>query len=84
MKTNRSFTRWMINVISFFLFCVLGFTGLINWMVLPKGFAARGTFAVTLRHLLVNVHAWAAMAFVAAIAVHVVLHWPYVKYNLKR
>jgi len=84
MKSSKSLKLWMVNVVSFFLFCLLGFTGLMNWMVLPRGFAARGGFAVTARHFLADVHAWTALAFVVTIVIHIMLHWPYVKHNLKK
>ena len=84
MKSSRSLKLWMVNGISFFLFCLLGLTGLINWMVLPKGFEARGGFAVKVRHLLIDVHAWAALAFLVIIVIHIMLHWSYVKHNLKK
>jgi len=29
---------WIVNVISFFLFSLLIVTGLINWLVLPRGY----------------------------------------------
>ena len=29
---------WVVNVISFFLFSLLSVTGLINWLLLPRGY----------------------------------------------
>jgi len=41
---------WIVNVISFFLFSFLGVTGLINWLVLPRGYGQSAGFLVSLRH----------------------------------
>lgn len=84
MKSSKSLKLWMVNVVSFFLFCLLGLTGLLNWIVLPRGYAARGGLAVAARHFLADVHAWTALAFMVTVAIHIMLHWPYVKHNLKK
>ena len=83
--TNRKPSKlWLINVLSFIFFIVLSLTGLINWLVLPKGYAARGTFLITLRHFFVEIHEWAALGFMITIVIHIFLHWSYVKANLKK
>jgi len=84
MSTGRSSKLWVVNVISFLLFIVLCITGLLNWLVLPKGYEARGSFLVSLRHLFIAFHEWAALVFMIVVAVHIVLHWPYIKFNLKK
>ena len=75
---------WIVNVISFFLFCLLSVTGLINWLLLPRGYGSGAGFLVSLRHSLVTVHEWTALLFMIVIAVHILLHWSYVKKNLDR
>jgi len=83
--SNRRFTKlWIVNVISFILFIILGGTGLLNWLVLPRGFEARGSFLVSLRHFFIAIHQWAALIFIMVVAVHIVLHWPYLKSNFKK
>jgi mannose/fructose/N-acetylgalactosamine-specific phosphotransferase system component IID len=75
---------WIINVISFFLFSLLGVTGLINWLLLPRGYGQGASFLVSLRHSLVSMHEWAALLFMIVIGVHISLHWAYVKKNWDR
>ena len=84
MPEGRSSKLWIVNVISFILFIILFSTGLLNWLVLPKGYEARGSFSVSLRHFFIALHEWAALMFMVVIAVHIVLHWPYIKSNLKK
>jgi hypothetical protein len=84
MTNRKTFKLWIVNVVSFVLFSLLSLTGLINWLVLPKGYGARGGFFVSLRHLLVEVHEWTALLFMVIIIVHIVLHWGYIKTNLKK
>jgi len=84
MSNGRSSKLWMVNVISFILFIILCSTGLLNWLVLPRGYEARGSFLVSLRHFFIAFHEWAALIFMIVVAVHIVLHWPYIKSNLKK
>jgi hypothetical protein len=84
MRSRKTSDLWLINVVSFVLFVVLSLTGLINWLLLPKGYAARGSFLITLRHFLVGIHEWVAVGFMVTIAIHILLHWGYVKANLKK
>ena len=84
MSSGKSFKFWIVNVVSFVLMLVLGTTGLLNWVFLPKGYAARGSFLVSLRHFLVTIHEWAALLFLFMIAIHISLHWSYIKSNLKK
>jgi cytochrome b subunit of formate dehydrogenase len=83
MSNGRTSKLWMVNVIAFILFIVIGVTGLLNWLVLPRGYEMRGSFLVSLRHLFISLHEWAALLFIIVIAIHVALHWPYVKSNLR-
>jgi hypothetical protein len=84
MSSGRSSKLWIVNVISFILFIILFVTGLLNWLVLPRGYEARGSYSVALRHFFIAIHEWAAMIFMVLIAVHIVLHWSYIKSNLKK
>jgi hypothetical protein len=81
---NKATKFWAVNVASFILFLVLGMTGLTNWLILPRGWEAKRGLATGVRHFLVEVHEWTALLFMITIAVHVILHWGYVKTNLKR
>jgi hypothetical protein len=73
---------WAVNIISFLLFILLSITGLINWLMLPKGYELRGSFLISLRHFLIEVHQWAGSIFIIIVAVHVILHWGYIKAQL--
>ena len=84
MSNGRSSKLWKVNVISFLLFIVLCITGLLNWLVLPRGYEARGSFLVSLRHFFIAFHEWVGLIFMILIAVHIILHWPQIKLNLKK
>ena len=84
MTGRKTFKLWLINVVSFILVMILSMTGLINWLLLPKGYEARGSFLISLRHFFREIHEWTALAFMVTIAIHIVLHWSYVKANLKK
>jgi hypothetical protein len=82
MATGKPLMLWRVNVMSFILFFILCSTGMLNWLVLPRGYEARGSFLVSLRHFLIAFHEWTALIFMILIAVHIVLHWTYIKTNL--
>lgn len=84
MPKRKTRKLWLINVLSFIFFIVLSSTGLINWLLLPKGYEARGSFLVSLRHFFIEIHEWAAVGFMVTIVIHIVLHWSYIKTNLKK
>lgn len=84
MSAGKHATLWVVNVISFICFVFLCSTGLINWLVLPRGYEARGDFLVPLRHLFIVLHEWAGLIFMFVVVIHIVLHWPYIKSNLKK
>ncbi len=73
---------WIVNVTSFLLFALLGVTGLINWLLLPRGYGQGAGFLVSVRHSLVTMHEWAALLFIIVVGVHISLHWAYVKKSL--
>ena len=66
------------------LLCLLTVTGMVNWLILPKGYAARRGFLSSTRHFFVGVHEWTAVLFIAVIAVHLLLHSSYIKANLRK
>lgn len=76
--TDKSRRLWIVNVASFLALGLLAVTGLVNWL-LPRG----GGPSV-LRHGVVVVHEWAAVAFLVLVGLHVMLHWGYVQANLRR
>ncbi len=84
MNSQKAFKLWAVNVSSFILFILLSVTGLLNWLVLPRGYEARGSVLVSVRHFLVSIHEWTALLFMITIVIHIILHWTYVKSNLKK
>ena len=84
MGNDRSNMKWLVNVVSFILFVVLGLTGLVNWWILPRGNAASSSFLISTRHFLREMHEWAALLFIICIVIHILLHQPYIRTNLKK
>jgi hypothetical protein len=83
MPNGKNSRRWTVNVISFVLLSILVVSGLINWLVLPRGHGGEGGVFISLRHFLVTIHGWTAILFLIAIAVHLLLHKTYIKANLR-
>jgi cytochrome b subunit of formate dehydrogenase len=84
MSNGRSNQLWLVNIISFILFSILTITGLINWLLLPRGPGAGGGFLISLRHFLRDIHEWAGLVLIITVVIHLFLHWGYIKTNLKR
>jgi hypothetical protein len=78
LGADKNRRLWCVNVASFLALSLLAVTGLVNWL-LPRGGGPNA-----LRHALVAVHRWAAVAFLVLVVLHVILHWGYVKANLRR
>lgn len=84
MNSNKAVKLWTVNVLSFILFTLLSITGLLNWLVLPRGYEARGSVLVSVRHFMITIHEWTALIFIITIAIHIYLHWTYIRSNLKK
>ena len=84
MKKSKSSKLWVVNVASFVLFATLVTTGMTNWLLLPRGYGARGGFLISLRHFFRDVHEWTAVLFIIIIAIHIGLHWSYIQTNLRK
>ena len=85
MAHKRAVKLWIVNVVSVMIFVLLSGTGLVNWLVLPKGYGrVGGGFLVSLRHFLVEIHQWMALLFMVIITIHIVLHWSYIRSNLNK
>jgi hypothetical protein len=80
----KGFKLWIVNVLSFFLFSLLGVTGLINWLLLPRGHGSNAGFLASFRHFLITMHEWTGLLFMIIIGIHIALHWGYVRKNLER
>lgn len=81
MKKKDMF--WYVSCGMFGLFSVLGVTGLINWLILPKGSETGSGFLISMRHFLRDVHEWAGLFFIVLVAAHLWLHKEYIVKNWK-
>ena len=84
MPNNKGAMLWKVNVLSFILFMVLTVTGFLNWLLLPGGHRGEGGFLLSFRHFLRETHEWTALLFIIAVVIHLILHWTYIKLNLKK
>ncbi len=86
MELSKSIQLWYVNAASFILFAILALTGIINWLFIPRGsdIMNKGGFLLSLRHFFRDVHEWTAFLFIIVVIVHLVLHWAYIKTNLKK
>ena len=84
MAGRKPTALWIVNVVSFIFFVFLCLTGLINWFILPRGSGGRGGILASMRHFSIEVHEWTAVLFMMVIVLHLLLHWSYIKANLKK
>ncbi|GAB6097303.1 hypothetical protein JCM14469_35570 [Desulfatiferula olefinivorans] len=63
---------------------LLALTGLINGLILPKGYETGSKALISFRHALVDVHFWAGLLFIILVGVHLWLHKEYVVQNWKK
>lgn len=74
---------WYVSSGMFVLFSVLSLTGLINWLLLPKGHGTEKGFLISLRHFFLEVHEWMGLLFIILVIVHLWLHKDYILNNWK-
>ena len=84
MANSKAAKLWFVNIMSFILFFILTVTGVLNWLVLPRGYRGEGGMLISLRHFFREVHEWTALLFIIIIFVHLILHWAYIKTHLKK
>lgn len=80
MNTKARF-GWMVNLALAFCFLLLALTGLLSWMI-PHGRGNPGT-AQDIRHFFQDVHGVTGLVFLCTLLLHLWLHWPYIRRNLK-
>jgi hypothetical protein len=76
-----------IDTIAFFPFLVVAVTGIIIWLYVPRGtqlaafgtVASHQTFLGIQRQVWLDVHTYLGLVFTALVAIHLVLHWYYIK-----
>jgi nicotinamide riboside transporter PnuC len=77
----------IVDTIAFFPLLVTAVTGIIIWLYLPRGtqLAAFGTvlshqtFLGIQRQIWLDVHTYLGLVFTALVAIHLILHWSYIK-----
>lgn len=74
---------WYVSSGMFVLFSVLSLTGLINWLLLPRGSETSQGFLISMRHFFRDVHEWAGLFFIILVCVHLWLHKDYILNNWK-
>jgi hypothetical protein len=84
VSSDRSVKLWAVNVLTFIFLCILSVTGLINWLLLPRGYSGGEGAWLSLRHFLRDFHQWSALIFLILVVIHMALHWGYIKSNLRR
>ncbi len=79
-RKSKRLGFWILNLVLFTCFVLLSLTGLIPWVILPRELIELRA----LRHTLLDLHQWIALAFIVLVVVHLVWHWPYIRVNAKR
>jgi len=83
MTMKKKDLLWYVSSGMFVLFSLLGLTGLINWLLLPRGCGTDKGFLISLRHFFRDVHEWAGLLFIILVLVHLWLHKEYLLNNWK-
>jgi len=84
MTDTKTTTRWLVNIIAFVLLAVLIVTGLLNWLLIPRGFEGGAGPLLSLRHGLRAIHQAGAILFMAIIAVHLWLHRSHITTQIRK
>lgn len=77
----------IVDTIAFFPLLVTAITGIIIWLYLPRGtqqaalgtIASHQTFFGIQRQVWLDVHLYLGLVFTALVALHLFLHWSYIK-----
>ena len=90
---RKSIKNYIVFVALFFLGLLEAVSGFILWFALPQGGwhggrfgggAAEYTFWSLSRHTWVDIHDWVAVAILAVVIIHLVLHWKWIIYVTKK
>ncbi len=75
---TRTATNFFVDVLAFCAFVLLTTTGLIERYLLPPGTGRFQSLWGLDRHQWGNVHYWVALVLMAALALHILLHWKWI------
>jgi hypothetical protein len=75
---NRPTLNWLVDVLAFIAFVLLTVTGTLTRYVLPPGSGRYTTLWGLDRHGWGDIHFWVAVALLAVLAIHLILHWRWI------
>ena len=79
---RKSTLHFSIDAAAFFLFLFLVSTGTLIYLVLPPGSGQLSIWGMT-RHEWGDLHFIAALGFLLLISIHLILHWNWIKINIR-
>ena len=79
---NKSNLNFVIDSVAFFLFLLLASTGILIFLVLPPGSGNLTIWGMN-RHGWGDIHFWAAMGFLLAMIIHLIMHWSWIVAKIK-
>ncbi len=76
----------IVDILGFFSFLIISFSGIVLWRILPRGSYQGGRGITTEkmffgldRHNWTDIHNYIALVFIALILIHLILHWHWIK-----
>ena len=83
---KKATLNYVVDAVQALLLLFLIVTGIIQGWIIQQGFGYRGgrgpaeydTFLGIDRHTLITYHKWVAVAFIALVIAHIVLHWGWI------
>ncbi len=88
---RKSAQNYIIFIGLFALGLIEAVSGFILWFALPRGGGYGGRFSgggaefwSLSRHTWIDIHNWTAIAIVALIIIHLILHWKWIVYMTKK
>ncbi|MFA5308124.1 MAG: DUF4405 domain-containing protein [Dehalococcoidales bacterium] len=85
--------KWTVNYVLFLFLLLAGLlqavSGFLLWLVIPgghRGFGIRltGSDFLWSRYTWIELHDWAAVALVAIVIIHIILHWKWITYTTRK
>jgi hypothetical protein len=73
---------FILVILAFISFLLLAASGILLWVVIPKGSTGGGHGAGSVeytliwdRHVWTDIHNWTSVAFIVVIILHIYMHW---------
>ena len=82
---KKATRNYIVDAVQGLLFLAQAISGFILWHILPSGQGGMGrggydSVFIFARHTWLDIHKWVGAALLAAIIVHLILHWRWVVY----